>query len=31
MNHGVAVCKNSATNQAYSFFSKDRRSLQSPL
>ena len=27
-NHGVAVCKNSATNQAYCYFSKDRHSLQ---
>ena len=28
MNHGVAVCKNSATNQAHCYFSEDRRSLQ---
>ena len=27
-NHGVAVCKNTATNQAYCYFSEDRRSLQ---
>ena len=27
-HHGVAVCKNTATKQAYCFFSEDRRSLQ---
>ena len=28
MNHGIAVCKNSTTNQAYCYFSEDLRSLQ---
>ena len=28
MDHGVVVCNNSATNQAYCYFYKDRRSLQ---
>ena len=27
-NHGVAFCKNSATNQAYCLFSEDLLSLQ---
>ena len=27
-NHGITVCNKSTTNQAYCYFSEDRRSLQ---